>query len=62
MANVKQCDKCKKIINREDYLSLSGTYANADGHHFKGFDGIHLCDKCGKEFLISIERGFKEEE
>lgn len=56
MATVKQCDKCKKIINQENYLHLTGICANANGLSFKGFDNIHLCKKCGNEFLISIGR------
>ena len=53
MANVKQCDKCKKIINQEKKLYLTGTYVDVNGFGYSSIE-IDLCEKCSKEFLISV--------
>lgn len=61
MANVKQCDKCKKIINQEKKLYLSGTYSDANGFSYSSIE-IDLCEKCSKEFLISVGKLKGEQE
>lgn len=59
MANVKQCDKCKKIINQEKKLYLTGTYSDAFSYLAIEID---LCEKCSKEFLISVGKLKEEQE
>lgn len=61
MANVKQCDKCKKIISQECRLFLVGSYSDANGAQYRSSIEIDLCEKCSKEFLISVGK-FKEEQ
>ena len=60
MANVKQCDKCKKIISQEGKLYLTGSYSDTNGFNYSSIE-IDLCEKCSKEFLISVGK-FKGEQ